>query len=131
MIAADTNNILRIVLNDNAKQTAQVLKLVKGDGLLLLDAVLLEAAWVLESFYQATREQVFQAMQGILGTQGIEPEGPAIYQALDWYRDGMDFEDAVILAAAVRNGCSDLSTFDKHFIAKARGKTDCRVRLPG
>ena len=48
--------------------------------------------------------------------------------AIDWYKRGLDFADAIHLAAS-RN-YAEFYTFDNRFIKQAKGLTDCIVKKP-
>lgn len=129
MIALDTNVIIRLVMNDDKKQTAASLRALEGEErVLLLNTVLQETVWVLQSVYDASREDVLEALQRILSI--AMPETPMVSQALEWFRDGMDFADAVHLATATAARCGTLYSFDSPFAKAARGRTTCAVARP-
>jgi len=129
MIALDTNVLVRLVMNDDKKQTAASLRAVQGDEpVLLLNTVLQETVWVLQSVYGANREDVLEAVERILSI--ATPETPMMPQALEWFRDGMDFADAVHLATATAARCDTFYSFDKQFAKSAKGRTACTVAKP-
>jgi predicted nucleic-acid-binding protein len=99
MIALDTNLLVRLVMNDDKKQTAASLRLLQSEErVVLLNTVLLETVWVLQSVYGASRDDVLKALQRILSI--ARPETTTVPQALEWFRDGMDIADALHLATA-------------------------------
>jgi predicted nucleic-acid-binding protein len=129
MIALDTNVLIRLVMNDDKKQTAASLRLLQGEErVVLLNTVLLETVWVLQSVYDASRDDVLKALQHILSI--AKPETPTVPQALEWFRDGMDIADALHLATAAAARCSTLYSFDRDFAKSAKGKTACAVVKP-
>jgi hypothetical protein len=48
--------------------------------------------------------------------------------ALQWYADGMDFGDALHLAAS--QACETFFSFDRKFIRRAEGRGQCKVKEP-
>jgi predicted nucleic-acid-binding protein len=129
MIALDTNVLVRLVMNDDKKQTAASLRLLQSEErVVLLNTVLLETVWVLQSVYNASRDEVLKALQRILSI--ARPETPTVPQALEWFRDGMDIADALHLATATAARCSTLYSFDRNFAKSAKGKTACAVVKP-
>ena len=61
------------------------------------------------------------------GLPRVTLENPILAaKALDWMRSGMDFADALHLAAAV--GCEAFITFDRQFAAVGRGLGELAVR---
>lgn len=129
MIALDTNVLVRLLMNDAPKQTAASLRVLDGgERVLLLDTVLLETVWVLQSVYEASREDVLEALQRILSI--ATPQSRMASQALDWFREGMDFADALHLATATAARCGTLVSFDIKFVNAARNRTTCAVAAP-
>ncbi len=129
MRALDTNVLIRLIINDDRKQTAASLRAVQGEErILLLNTVLQEAVWVLQSVYGASREDVLHALERILSI--ATPETPMVSQTVEWFRDGMDIADALHLAAATAARCDTLYSFDKDFAKAAKGKTTCTVARP-
>lgn len=129
MIALDTNVLIRLVLNDDKRQTAAGLRALQGEKrVLLLNTVLQETVWVLESVYAASRDDVLTALRRILSI--ATPESPMVPQALEWFGDGMDIADALHLATATTARCDTLYSFDRHFVKAAKGMTRCAVAKP-
>jgi predicted nucleic-acid-binding protein len=120
LIAIDTNIVVRIVANDEAEQVARAsAALAEGDIYLSL-TVCLEAAWVLSSIYKKPRAVVADGLTAFAGIPTITIENPeALAMALDWYRQGMDFADALHLAVAADLDCTSMLSFDNHFTKSA------------
>ena len=75
--------------------------------------VVLECVWVLESFYEYSREQVASAIDGVLLVAEFEVEdAPVIRETLEAYRAGADFADALIAFSNTYRGCASTATFD-------------------
>lgn len=129
MIALDTNVLVRLVMADDKAQNAASLRALQGEErVLLLNTVLQETVWVLQSVYDASSEDVANAMERTLSI--AEPESPMVLQALKWFREGMDIADALHLATAASARCGRLFSFDQSFVKKAKGKTTCTVTKP-
>jgi predicted nucleic-acid-binding protein len=129
MIALDTNLLVRVITNDNKRQVAASLRVLQQHNqVLLLNTVLLETVWVLQAVYDASREDVVNALNRLLAI--AIPETPMVVQAVQWFSEGMDFADVLHLATASEAHCDTLYSFDKPFAKVAVGKTDCVVTRP-
>ena len=118
MIAFDTNLLVRAATNDDPPQVAVVRQLLALNAVFIPRTVLLETEWVLRAGYRKTREQISQFFVELLETDNTVIENhDAVAQALDWYRLGADFADALHLAAC---GRAIMHTFDQGFCKTAR-----------
>jgi predicted nucleic-acid-binding protein len=108
VIAVDTNVWVRYVTNDDPAQARRAVKLLSAaDSVYVPKTVLLELEWVLRSAYELPRAAILKAMLQILGLPVVSVEQSGqIAQALDWYRDGFDFADALHVA-----GCGTVESF--------------------
>ena len=103
MIAVDTNILVRYAVKDERHQTALATSFLATNQCYVLKTVLLELVWVLSSplGYQLDRAMVIGRVRHILGLPMIVMEDALqAAQALDWYEKGMDFGDALHLAAS-------------------------------
>jgi predicted nucleic-acid-binding protein len=119
MIAFDTNHLLRHILQDDAKQCAHVAKLLKTQGagggkIHLLDLVLMETCWVLQSVYELDREGWCGVLAALLSDAAFGfDDSPRLREALTHYREGAaEFDDYLILTHAQAIGAK-LETFDR------------------
>ena len=118
MIAFDTNLLVRALVADHAEQVAVVRQLVARDSVFISRTVLLEAEWVLRARYRKTRAELLMFFTALLDTDNaVIEDAEAVSHALDWYRQGADFADALHLAAC---GPSVMQTFDRDFCKAAR-----------
>jgi len=118
MIAFDTNLLVRAATNDDPPQVAVVRQLLALNAVFIPRTVLLETEWVLRAGYRKTREQISRFFAELLETDNTVIENhEAVAQALDWYRLGADFADALHLAAC---GRAIMHTFDQGFCKAAR-----------
>ena len=73
--------------------------------------VLAEAVRVLEGGYGRTRPQVAEALERLLDNKDLVLEDPAVPRAaLEAYRGGLDFEDALSLETARKAGHLPMAT---------------------
>lgn len=119
MIAFDTNHLLRHVLDDDPKQSERVRSLIdsaeKGNPqILLLDLVMMETCWVLQSLMDFDRADWCHVLEQLLHDPAFcFDDTTRLWKALDRYRSGKaDFDDYLILGHAESVGAK-LETFDK------------------
>lgn len=118
MIAFDTNLLVRLVVDDDPAQADVVVKLLENERVLICCSVLLETEWVLRSRYRAPRARILAFFENLLQVSNVELErSDRIERALDWYRLGADFADAMHLATC---GEAVMHTFDGNFCKAAR-----------
>ena len=120
MIALDTNVLLRILLNDDPKQSRQAQAVVAravglGEDVLLPDIVLCEVEWVLSSAFGLPRARVVATLRRLLeGTEFTFANRAAVGAAVASYERGRaDFSDYLIGATASAAGASTTFTFDR------------------
>lgn len=119
MIAIDTNVLVRLYMVDDADQykAARALldQLTQERPGFISREVLVEFAWVLRRRYHLAREEMFQAILGLVEarTLALEQSDDVIDSIALAEERGIDFADAMIAAAARRAGASELVTFDK------------------
>ncbi len=128
MIGLDTNVVVRYVMQDDPKQSQKATLLIEAlsadaPGFLPLVAVV-EFVWVLVSCYGLKRDQVAEAIYGILRTKEfIVDRTEQVAQALRVYKTGSaDFADCLIERCATSAGCERTMTFDAS-AAKSAGMT--------
>ena len=120
MIALDTNVLLRLLLNDDPRQSRQAQAIVDravdlGEAVLLPDVVLCEVEWVLSSAYNLPRARIARTLRRLLeGTEFTFVNRAAVNAALDSYAHGKaEFSDYLIGAAAKAAGATTTFTFDR------------------
>ncbi len=119
MNAFDTNIVVRILVNDDPKQSARARAAVAAGGF-VSKTVVLETFWVLESVYGLKRDLILGALLDLAALPGIEIEDvTGLGQAVRLTQAGLDFEDAYHFAGA-RQGTAFL-TYDRSFIKRAAG----------
>lgn len=117
MITLDANLLARLLLRDHAQQQAPVRQLLEQpQDFTAPVTVMLELVWVLE-VNGCSADDIVQGLTLLLGLPNFEPAHPeALRRALQWYRQGMDFADALHLALS--RASQQGSTFDKTFAIK-------------
>jgi predicted nucleic-acid-binding protein len=128
MLAVDTNIVVRYLTRDDPAQSAQARELINGQETFVASTVFLEVEWVLRSTYGFSTSQVAERLRAFAGLPGVTVEAPTVLAtALDWMAAGMDFADALHLAAAEQ--CDAFVTFDRRLgrIASRVSGTSVRV----
>lgn len=127
MLGIDTNVLVRFLVRDDEAQFDKARKLIRreiaaGRRVFVNQLVLMETEWVLRSRYAVPKNQIIEAISGLLNATDVQFEDePAIEEALFIWKDSIaDFADCLIGAKNRRLGCRATATFD----AKAS-------RLPG
>lgn len=127
MLGIDTNVLIRFLVRDDEAQFEKARKLIRreiaaGRRVFVNQLVLMETEWVLRSRYAVPKNQIIEAVSGLLNATDVQFEDePAIEEALFIWKDSIaDFADCLIGAKNRRLGCRATATFD----AKAS-------RLPG
>lgn len=117
MIAFDTNLLVRIAVNDDQKQAEIAEQLINNNDVFISRTVLLESEWVLRSVYKVSRADIASFFEHVLITENITIENTTeVGQALEWYKLGADFADAMHLCIC---GEALLHTFDASFCKAA------------
>lgn len=115
MRAIDTNVLVRLLVRDDARQTARAEEFV-SEGAWVSHMVLIETAWVLSSVYGLGHRELATAMEMLLNHETLRLEDPAtVAAALGHYRahKAVEFSDCMILETARTAGHGPLGTFDK------------------
>ncbi|MDJ1179218.1 type II toxin-antitoxin system VapC family toxin [Roseofilum sp. BLCC_M91] len=129
MISIDTNIVVRILTQDDEQQYQKSLELLQNNDVFIPDTVILETEWVLRFAYKFNPIQICQALRYLLGLPNVYLADPdLIAKALEWHENGLDFADALHLSKS--QNCQRLYSFDRKFLKKATGLTDCEVQEP-
>ena len=125
MLAVDTNVVVRLLVNDDARQGELARRLFESDEIWIGVTVLLEVSWVLESVYGSRPPDTVKALRSLLGLPNVRVEDTAaVAAALDAASTGLELADALHLLRAPEG--AELATFDRG-LAKA-GRTLRPVR---
>lgn len=112
----DTNVLVRHLTGDPpamARRATQFLS--EASELLLTDLVAAETIYVLESFYEAPRDQIAEAMRSLLAFDAIVVVDAALLlRAIEIYEvDRLDFAESYVVACAESTGVGAIASFDK------------------
>lgn len=129
MTAVDTNIIVRLLTGDDAAQCQKARGIFESDTVFIPDTVILETEWVLRFAYKFAPTAISAAFAKLLGLPNVRVARPdLIAKAIEWHRQGLDFADALHLAASQDQ--TRFLTFDAKLVKKAKGIAGCRVELP-
>lgn len=112
----DTNVLIRHLTGDPPEMAARATAaLAAADELLLVDLVVAECVYVLESFYDVERERVAELMRAAIALPAIKTiDSATLLRALEIYEvDRLDFAEAYLVAQAEATGVSSVLSFDK------------------
>lgn len=112
----DTNALVRHLTGDPPELAARATAFLRvQQELLLADLVVAETVYVLESFYEAPRVQVAEAMQSLLAFSSVTVVDPALLlRAIEVYEiDRLDFAEAYLVACAESTGVGRVVSFDR------------------
>lgn len=119
MLGIDTNVLVRFLVRDDEAQFEKARKLIRrevaaGRRVFVNQLVLMETEWVLRSRYTVPKNQIIEAISGLLNATDVQFEDePAIEEALFIWKDSIaDFADCLISAKNRRIGCRATATFD-------------------
>ena len=119
MLGIDTNVLVRFLVRDDEGQFEKARKLIKrevaaGRRVFVNQLVLMESEWVLRSRYVVPKNQIIEAISGLLDAADIQFEDePSIEEALFMWKDtAADFADCLIGAKNRRLGCRATVSFD-------------------
>jgi predicted nucleic acid-binding protein len=112
----DTNVLVRHLTGDPADMAGRATALLaSGERLLLVDLILAECVYVLESFYEVPRERVADLMRAAIALPTIDTVDPmSLLRALEVYEvDRLDFAEAYLVAQAEATGVGVIVSFDR------------------
>jgi predicted nucleic-acid-binding protein len=124
MRAVDTNVLVRLLVRDDAKQTALAESFIAG-GAWVSHLVLAETCWVLASVYDVPRARIARAIEMLTDHEHLALQDPdVVLAALAHFKakGKVGFSDCLILEVARKAGHSPLGTFDGAFGAVAGAK---------
>jgi predicted nucleic-acid-binding protein len=129
MLAIDTNIIVRLLTKDDAVQAEKARNLLAENDVFIATTVLLETEWVLRAAYGLAKAEILAGLRAFAGLPRVTLEDAVrAEKALTWAAAGMDFADALHLAAA--DGCEAFVTFDRRMVTVAAGIENIAVLEP-
>jgi len=129
MIAVDTNIIVRLLTHDDEQQFSITYKLFQENAIFIADTVILETEWVLRYSYEFEANEISRAFISLFGLPNVSLlNASQMAEAIKWHQSGVDFADAMHLSKCQEY--KQFYTFDKRFVASAKGNGLCDVVLP-
>ena len=111
----DTNLVIRFLVNDDQQKVARVERLLKNKDQknILLDTVIAEIIWVLNSYYDLDKKEIVIKMKALIHVESVECNAFLINRALTlWTDNTISYIDAY-LAAVAELGNMPLYSYDK------------------
>jgi predicted nucleic-acid-binding protein len=113
-ITADTNLLVRAVLNDHpAQSTLAAAALREAKVVALPLPVLCEFVWVLSRGYKIPTADIVHAVQSLIDSASSAVDRQAAEAGLALLASGGDFADGVIASEGFRLGGEELLSFDR------------------
>jgi predicted nucleic acid-binding protein len=112
----DTNILVRHLTGDPPDMAQRATRCLASEhDLLLADLVVAETVYVLESFYEAPRAQVAEAVRSLIAFDSIVCVDPALLlRAVEVYEtDRLDFAEAYLIACAETTAVGRVASFDR------------------
>lgn len=112
----DTNVLIRHLTGDPPEMAARASAyLLSGHHLVLSDLVVAEVVYVLESFYEQTRQQVTSLVAALVSSSRFQVQDRALLiRSLEIYHHHrIDFTEAYLAATAERVGITEIASFDR------------------
>ncbi len=112
----DTNVLVRHLTADPPAMGKRATAFLRKEReLFLADLVAAETVYVLESFYEAPRGEVAQAVRSLIAFESIVCVDPALLlRAIEVYEtDRIDFAEAYLVACAESTGIGKVASFDR------------------
>lgn len=111
----DTNVVIRHLTGDPPAMAKRATRfLASATDLVLLDLVVAECVYVLESFYEVERHRVAELMRAALAVPTISADADLLLRALEVYElDRLDFAEAYLVAAAELTEVETIASFDQ------------------
>lgn len=112
----DTNVLVRHLTGDPPEMAERATRFLSSErDLLLTDLVVAETVYVLESFYEAPRGQVSEAVRSLIAFESVVCIDPALLlRAVEVYEtDRLDFADAYLVACAESTDVGRVVSFDQ------------------
>ena len=125
MIGADTNVLVRYLVQDDPKQSALANQWIdsihhKKESIFINQIVFCELIWVLQGPYEIEKKILINTLEKILLAKQFEIESKdEIWQALSEFKaHAVDFADALIGVKNEMAGCRTTVTFDQKAFKK-------------
>jgi predicted nucleic-acid-binding protein len=112
----DPNVLVRHLTGDPPHMAARASDFLRTAAeLLVADLVVAETVYVLESFYEAPRQQIAEVVRSLLAFRSVSVVDPALLlRAIEIYEvDRLDFAEAYLVACAESTGVGRVASSDR------------------
>jgi predicted nucleic acid-binding protein len=112
----DSNILVRHLTGDPPDQARRATAFLRsGQELVLVDLVVAEVVYVLESVYEVERERVAEFVRAVLGFPAIRVAGEALLlRTLELYEQHrIHFSESYLAACAELSGVGTVASFDR------------------
>lgn len=122
-IAADTNVLLRDVLQDDPIQSRLAKKVLQSAELVVIPVpVLCEFVWVLRQGYKRPAAEIAGSIRFLVDSSNVVVNEPAVEAGLAVLDQGGDFADGAIAYEGHWLGAEEFVSFDKQAISLVRSQ---------
>jgi predicted nucleic-acid-binding protein len=114
-VLLDTNVLVRHLTGDPPEMARRATRfLATEDELVLVDVVLAECVYVLQSVYEVERPRIAAMMRAALAMPTVSADTQLFLRALEVYElDRLDFAEAYLVARAELTSLAAIASFDK------------------
>jgi predicted nucleic-acid-binding protein len=117
-IVADTNVLIRAVLDDDAPQSRAARGALRSADLVVISRhVFCEMVWVLRQGYKMPKAEIMKSILGFLEAANVITDTAAVQAGLEAMEAGADFADGVIAYDGRWLGGEIFASFDKKAVA--------------
>jgi predicted nucleic-acid-binding protein len=118
MRAVDTNLLTRYFRHDDARQSPAARRVLAGESVFVPKTVTIEFEWVMRDVYGHPRMDIVRCLEILANLRNVALEDEdQVVAALRHYQQGLDFADALHIAASAR--CESFATFDEGLARRA------------
>ena len=122
-ITADTNVLLRAIVQDDTAQAAAAQALLLRATVIAVPVpVFCEFAWLLRRGYGFGTREIAAAIEAITQIDAVVTDGPAVDAGMDALNAGGDFADGSIAYLGERLGGSVFASFDRAAVVRLKGR---------
>lgn len=113
-ITADTNLLLRAILEDDPEQAAAAQALIgRAERIAIPLPVFCEMVWTMRRLYKRQTSEIVATIEALLQVETVSTNKAAVEAGLQVLRRGGDFADGVIAYDGMVLGGTVLATFDR------------------
>jgi predicted nucleic-acid-binding protein len=119
MTAVDTNVVIRLLTDDDARQGTAAKALFASGNVWIAKTVFLESEWVLRKLYGFDEGEIREAFRRLVGLRNVQAEDEAaVVAALALGENGVEFADALHLSS--RPAGAVFRSFDRTLARRAK-----------